>query len=184
MESSKRKKIIWAIISALVILGILFLVWRLSEQGFGPGQEGNQNEQPIFPTPSANFQYQPVAPSQTDIEFTVTSLAKTYAERFGSWSTDNPGTNLKDLVPLSSKSMVDYLNIIEISYKAEEFSGITTKSLSFELISLENSQAKVLVKTQRVKTKADLSEEVLYQDIEISELKSGDKWLVNQATWK
>ena len=184
MDSSKRKKIVWLAIIILVILGILFLIWRLSDFSFGPKQEANQNEQPIFPTPSANIEYKVTPPTKTDTEFAIENLAKSYAERFGSWSTDSPGANLEELIPLSSKTMVSYLNSIVIDYSASEFSGLSAKSLTADINSLTDSQAEVLVKTQRVKTKANLTEEIYYQDIKISVVKSGDKWLVSSAVWQ
>lgn len=184
MELSRKNKMILLGIIILLILGILFLVWRLSDKGFGPGQEGNQNDQPVFQAPSANFQYKAAPPSKTDTEFAIENLAKSYAERFGSWSTDNLGANLKELIPLSSKSMITYLNSVKIDYKVSEFSGINTKSLAADISSLGDSKADVVVKTQRIKTKADLTEEVYYQDINISVVLSGDKWLVDETTWQ
>ena len=180
----RRKKIIIIAIAVLVILGVLFLIWRLSDRGarVEPREEGE--EQPVFEAPSANFEFQPLAPTQTSAEFAVSELAKNFAERFGSWSTDNPGANLKELIPLSSSAMANYLNNLEVSYEAEEFFGISTKSLSAAIVSFEPTQARVLVKTQRIEKKGNDPDNVFYQDIEIALIKSGDVWLVNSASWK
>ncbi|MDD5749670.1 MAG: hypothetical protein PHO91_02695 [Patescibacteria group bacterium] len=183
MQIDRRKKIIIIAIAILVILGVLFLIWRLSDrsQPMAPVEE----EQPIFEAPSVPFEFDPsLPPAQTNTEFAVSELAKNFAERFGSWSSDNPGANLRELLPLSSSVMVNYLNNLEINYQSEEFFGISTKSLSSSIASLGPSQARVLVKTQRIKKQGAQPEEVFYQDIEISLVNSGDSWLVSAANWK
>jgi hypothetical protein len=183
MEMDRRKKIIIIVVAFLVILGVLFLIWRLSDRGTKI-EPIDTEEQPVFEAPSASFEFQPLAPTQTGAEFAVGELAKNFAERFGSWSTDNPGANLKELSPLSSATMVSYLNNLQTTYETDEFFGVSTKSLSSAIVSFGPTQARVLVKTQRVEKKGDAPDNVFYQDIEIALIKSGETWLVNSASWK
>ena len=124
--------------------------------------------------------------SQTNSELLIINLAKNFTERFGSWSTDNQGVNLEELLPLSTAKMKAHLNNIVLDYEVEEFFALFTKSLATEIIFLdeEEGDAKVLVKTQRIKTLSDLSTEVYYQDMELDIILSGDKWLVTEAQWQ
>ncbi len=181
MDKAKRKKIIIISIIVLVIIGIFLLIWSLSDR-LGPGTPAT-NEQPEFIPPSANLEYKSVEPSQTSTEFNAINLAKNFAARFGSWSTDSQGYNLAELEPLSTSRMKGYLNSITID-NAEEFNGVTTKALSAEIISLGGGQARVLVGTQRIAIDKDLKETVYYQDIELWLVAAGDQWLVDRVTWQ
>ena len=184
MEQAQKKKLIWIIAIILVILVILWWVFRTSDQGGFNINGNNDNQPPEFIPPSVNLEYnQPEVPTQTNTEFTIINLAKSYAARFGSWSTDNQGHNLEELLPLSSSQMQNYLATIVIE-NTDQFSGITTKSLSAKITSSSDNSATVLVSTQRIETKADLSDNVYYQDIEIEVVKSGDTWLVDGAYWQ
>lgn len=182
MDSKRRKKIIIAII-ILVIIGVLFLVWRLGQEPFIP--TGRPPEQkPIFKAPSASLEYQPLETAPiSDVEFSILNLAKSYVSRLGSWSTDNQGHNLQELEPLSSAKMREYLVSIP-RQMADKFSGITTKSISAEILSLENTVAEVMVNTQRIETAADLKQNVYYQDIKIFLVKGGVGWLVDDVRWQ
>lgn len=182
MDKEKRKKIIWIAIIILVIIGIFFIVWRLSNRQ--PDYVPGVDDQPVFTPPSSNLEYDPlIVPSQTTTEFSVISLAKSFTERFGSWSTDNPGHNLTELSSLSTQSMQNYLNNLEANYD-DNFTGITTKSISADILSLTESTATVMVNTQRVSTNEDLEQNIYYQDIQISLSKTDDIWLVNSAYWQ
>ena len=182
MDKEKRKKIIKLAIIILVIIGILLVILRLSNRQ--PDYDMGIDDQPVFTPPSVDLEYDPQAPpSQTTTEFSVENLAKSFAERFGSWSTDNPGHNLVELAPLSTQTMQTYLASLEADY-SNDFIGMTTKSNSAEITSLEENLATVMVNTQRVTTDADLNENIYYQDIEIFLTQSDDTWLVNSAYWQ
>ena len=181
---TRRKKIVITSIIVLVIIGLLWLVLKTTDL-FNFERVDNINEVLEIETPSADFEFQPIdIPPVTNTEFTVDNLAKNYAARLGSWSTDNPGVNLEELLPLSSPSMRNYLQGIDINYSAEEFSGVTTKSISAEILSLSDSAATVMVSTQRIETDSNLQDNTYYQDIEIHLVKSGDEWLVSGAYWQ
>lgn len=183
MNNNKRKKVIIAI-AILVILGVLFLVWRLSrEPQTGPGQQPTETP-PVFKAPSSDLVYQPGTPSPvSEIELSILNLAKSYASRFGSWSTDNQGHNLEELLPLSSATMQTYLKSVPRT-EAESFSGITTKSIAAEILSLQDDLAEVLVSTQRIAIGADLRQNVYYQDIKLSLVQGAKGWLVDGAQWQ
>lgn len=184
MEQEKKKKFIWILAIILVILIILWWAFRTSDQGIFNVNQNNDNQAPEFKPPSINLEYkEPAIPVQTNTEFTIINLAKSFAARFGSWSTDNQGHNLEELLPLSTNRMQTYLNSIEMN-ESEEFSGTTTKSLSAKILSSDDNSATVLVGTQRIETRADLSTNIFYQDIEIKVLKSADIWLVDEANWQ
>ena len=183
MDNKKRRKIIIIAVIILVILGILFLILRMGKEPI-VNQNTVSERPPVLKVPSAEFEYQPVTkPPMTSVEFTVVNLAKTYASRFGSWSTDNQGHNLEELLVLSTATMKNYLNSIQPEI-ASGFNGFTTKSLSAEILSLKPGEAEVMVGTQRIETDGSLKEKIYYQDIKVSMVKNGDEWLVDKANWQ
>jgi len=185
MDKEKRKKITWIAVVALVILGLLWWLLRGTDFYRSGGTNDLTNEVLEIPIPSANLQYDPDRPpAQTNTEFDVVNLAKNFAERFGSWSTDNPGKNLDELMPLSTSRMQNYLQGIDVDYGTGEFSGISTKSISAEVLSLGENDAEVMVSTQRVETDKNLQENVFYQDIKFIIIKPNSKWLVDGAYWQ
>lgn len=183
MDNQKRKKILWWAIIALVIIGVIFLIWSLLQQQAATLPEEEEYVPPKIEMKSLDLEYQPLEPSVDQAEFEAVTLAKTYAERFGSWSTDSAGHNLAELAPKSTSLMRSYLNSIESDQNAE-YQGISTRALSTETLSISESQAKIMVSTQRTETNTDLSTSVFYQDIEITLLKSSDNWLVDSAYWQ
>lgn len=184
MENNTRKKILWAL--AIIILLIVFIFWILRTSDESNNVNNNTNvTPPTFTPPSAKLEYQPSETvEESPTEFSVINLARSYTARFGSWSTDTRGDNLNELLPLSTTKMQNYLRSIDINSEVTEFSGITTKSLSAKILNVDDNSAQVLVNTQRINTNASLEKDVYYQEAEVKMLKSSDKWLVDQFTWK
>lgn len=184
MDQEKRKKLLWAILILVIILAFLFWILRTSDQN--PNNINSPEEQqPVFTPPSANIEYQaPEEVEQNPTEFSAVNLAKAYAARFGSWSTDNQGNNLQQLFPLSTSRMQNYLSSIDLNFENQEFFGATTKSISAEIVDMNDNSAEVLVNTQKIETNASLERNVYYQEASVYLLKSGDNWLVDRFVWE
>ncbi|MFA6307225.1 MAG: hypothetical protein WCS88_01460 [Patescibacteria group bacterium] len=184
MEEDKRKKILLAIV--IVILLLAFLLWVLRTSDQSPIVNENTNTPPpVFTPPSTVLQYDPTKVVGEDpTEFSAINLAKSYVARFGSWSTDNQGANLSELLSLSTVKMQNYLKNIKLNFGAEEFRGVTTKSISAQIIVIDDTSAQILVNTQKIETNAKLEENVYYQETQVDLLKVDDKWLVDQVIWK
>jgi hypothetical protein len=184
MDKEKRKKIL--IITTIVVLILALLLWVLRTSDQSPNGNDNVNEGvPIFTPPSAQIKNEvPEIPKDNPIEFSVINLAKTYTARFGSWSTDNRGNNLKELIPLSTTKMQTYLSSIDVDFEVEEFNGVTTKSLSAKILDIDDDSASVLVSTQKIETNGDLEKNVYYQEAELSLLNLNGEWLVDEFDWK
>jgi len=182
----KKKKII-IFVAIFIVIFLLFTLLKNKEVIKFSGSE--KEIVPEYKADSIDLEYEKVTKDEvkeTSDELFVINLARNFAERFGSWSTDNKGVNLIELIPLSSARMQNYLDSININNSDEEFSGISTKTISTDIMSFdeENGDAMVLIKTQRKETSEDLSENVYYQVIDLFIISSGDKWLVDSVNWK
>lgn len=190
MSDEKRKKILWLAIILIVVMAVLFLVIQLSDKEvvLDPNSQELVEDQPVFEPKSVDIEYDEQknttdTVSESNTEFTVLNLAKSYASRLGSWSTDNPGKNLKELLSLSTSRMKKYLNDRDLGTGDVAYSGITTKSLSAKILSLSGDEAEVLVSTQRIESDENLTDNIFYQDIELFLIKSNDVWFVDEANW-
>ena len=180
----KRKKILWIVVIIILLLALLLWVIRTSNDN---SQIDGQldKEPPVFTPPSAQIEYEDVeVPEASPTEFSAINLAKNYVARFGSWSTDNQGNNLNELLPLITSRMQDYLRNIELDFEAEKFKGITTKSLTANVVSMTDNQAEILIGTQKIETNDKLEQKIYYQDASVKLVKSADKWLVDEFYWK
>ena len=112
-------------------------------------------------------------------------MSRTFAERFGSWSTDNPGQNLADLNAIITANFEAELENL-ISYQERDFYGVTSKAISTKIQFLDESggQAEVLVGTQRISTDEDLNQSTEYQGLLVGLILNNNTWLVNQAEWQ
>lgn len=186
MDSQKRKKIIIIALIVIIVIVALIFALRLTDYGKNPDQKDN-NQLPEFRPPSANLEYKDVPPIVTSDELAAAQVARNFAERFGTYSSDLPGENIKQLLGQCTSKMARYLDTMEIDYQAKEFKGITTKSISNKITDMADNQAEILVQTQRQESKKindQLSVETLYQDIKINLVKSDKQWLVDSAYWQ
>ena len=188
---SKRKKIIITIVSIFLIFLFFNLLKDEEVIDLNTFNKIEEEEKEIvleYEVNSSDLEYEAVTKEsarETNLELLLINLAKNFVERFGSWSTDNQGENLEELLPLSTAKMKQYLNNIILNYEITEFYGLSTKALATEIIFLdeEEGEAIILVKTQRIETLDDLSTEVYYQDIELYIILAGDKWLIEETKW-
>jgi len=164
----KNKKIIIFVTLFVMIFIFFILLNKENVLDFNSYKLSKKNI-PEYKTESVDIEYEVVTKNnvkESSDEFLIIILAKNFVERFGSWSIDNRNNNLKELESLSSAKMQKYLED-NLNSSVDEFIGITTKSLSTDIISFdeENKDVNVTVKTQRIKTFNDLTKEVYYQDI-------------------
>lgn len=124
---------------------------------------------------------------QTQEEFLKTAclnLSKVYVERYGSYSTDNPGKNLKDLEVLSTTDLWKILkNRMDNLQVDGNFFSVVTKAIgaSFDLYSKE--KATVIVMTSKEESKnGEISN--YNQEVELILVGSKGSWLVDDIKWK
>lgn len=149
----------------------------------------NTNTAPI----NTNVVVTNTQPSSTEFsEASLKSIARSFAERFGTYSNQNNFENIEHLLPYMTERMSQWAN----NYLAEKranpvyadiYHGITTKTLSITTVDYNTSAgtAEFLVKTQRRESTGSTSNSQLtYQDIQIKFVRDQDIWKVDEAWWK
>jgi hypothetical protein len=132
-------------------------------------------------------------PTTTEFsEASLKSIARSFAERFGTYSNQNNFENIEHLIPYMTERMKQWAtNYLEEKRAnpvyAGIYHGITTRSLSIETVSYDTSTgtAEFMIKTQRRESTGSTSNSQLtYQDIQIKFRRDQGIWKVDEAWWK
>ena len=121
-------------------------------------------------------------------------VARSFAERFGSYSNQSNFSNIEDLMMpelMSAKMMNwarDYVNSLKLANNNwSDFYGITTRSLiepEVVKFDLEEGLVEVLVPTQREEISGVEGGKIFQQELKVVFVKETGKWLVDGAFWQ
>ncbi|MDO8559797.1 MAG: hypothetical protein Q7S23_02045 [bacterium] len=189
---TKRTKIIVILVLALVVVLALVLIARAPRPArpLGPEQVSPLPGAGTTLPPVGGTVTQPVEPPVTKepkTQATLEALAKTFAERFGSFSTHGGSTNLQQLQPLMTEQFaVTARSAQQQVLLGDGFYGVTTKVLSAEIVALnsEETEAQVVVQTQRSETRTGGGRQQFYQKLTVTLVKNTAGWRVDGASWQ
>jgi hypothetical protein len=162
----------------------------LSDQVVPPVQQMDPAEDDLITIESpVNVERVEKPVGQEDVE----RMAKSFAERFGSFSNQSNFSNIVDLKIFMSEKMVVWAdNYIKTNQKnnvaSQVYYGITTKALSTVVgnFSDQKGEAKVTVQTRRREAvgSTNNSSKLYNQDILINFVKEKGMWKVDSAYWQ
>ncbi|MEI6287975.1 MAG: hypothetical protein WCP18_00090 [bacterium] len=112
-------------------------------------------------------------------------LAFSFAERLGTYSSDAGLNNFIELRKDMTSKMQSTANQMAgaVKFSPNTFESFDTKALSANLLLVDAVSAKVTVSVQQKHT-IGTSTSMIYPNLSLSFLKSGDKWLVDTAKWQ
>lgn len=202
-ENRRRRTVIVIVIVALLIVAALLLWLWLMRQPAAPTPAAEPPlNQPAASLPATNAPItnsavsQPVTPTpgtqptgEADARSTLRSLARSFAERLGSFSNAGNFENVLDLKVFMTPKLADWADKFVAQARASqpssaEYSGTTTRTITAEVVSLDENagRAEVKVKTQRHEVAHNL-DNVYYQDLNLVFLKQGGTWKADAAVW-
>jgi len=186
----RRKLVIGGLIALLAVIVTLILWWFLASRAktppvSAPPTQPETSDLTVAPLTAAP----PASPQRLqadqDYPLGLKQLAMSFAERFGSYSTDEPAKNLVDLQPLMTDRLRVNLSTRSIDDGSGVFSGFSTKALTSDLLKSDAQSATVLVKTQRTQTLgAGEAVKSFYADLLLQAVKSGNEWKIDAAEWQ
>jgi len=186
---SKKKKILIAAIIALFLLLLALLIWFLNQKT--PAAKVvvvTNTEKPVNTPSQTNTE---VTETNVDVETvkrdsTLQSLAITFAERYGSYSTESSFANLYDVMDLMTASLrSETEKFVATAKNSPDYYGVTTMVLSVKLITEDETSASLEVSTQRDESVGSpQNSEIKYQKLLLSCLKENGIWKVSSATWQ
>jgi hypothetical protein len=124
----------------------------------------------------------PAAPDQGAEERFVRHLARTFVERFGSYSNQNDNKHVEEALSLSSNSMQAWINSQSVE-QAGEYVGVTTQVIQSDVISFDNNSAVVHVGVQEV-VLLQVEEQRNYKNARVELVKIADEWKINSLYWE
>lgn len=202
---SRRTKIIIAVIIILLLLlgtALLLLLSGTPEAAAPEAGVPSANQPPSgfinssttvngVTTNTAAPAPAPAPAAPRDESTGVRQLARSFAERYGSFSNQGNNENLKDLRIFMSAAMQEktdaYIAAEAAKPPAQTYFGITTRSINVSLDAFdeEAGTATATVKTQRQEFRTSTGQPtVYYQDVVIAFVRENGVWKVDSATWQ
>ena len=190
MDPRTRRNVLIALIAALALL-IAFLLWFFLR----PKPKPVVIVPPVVdvaPLPAAATK-PTVSQEKTKKEqeartasASLQSASKTFAERYGSYSTEADFANLTDVLPLMTKAYAAKTQaFIDTAVAPEEYYGVTTRVITVTVDAEDATTAQLTLVTQREEAKGSVQNvSVKYQDLVLSFEKESGEWKVSNAVWK
>ncbi len=182
MLSRRQFEVIAAVL--ILVLLLILLVWMLTK---------NDREVDEIVVPAGAVEIKPVIDERdipTPGAVSASTVARVFVERFGSFSSETDFANVSDIMQLATSSYQSELAALVASYRRQTvelagYTGISTLVISLKPVSESDTATTLLVTTQREEAVGDPGNTTLrYQVAEVSLVKVGDNWLVNELAWQ
>lgn len=194
MRMSKRTRTILIVVVAVIIVAlvILFLWWWFHRPVTTTTMSENTGipTQDQLPSASAGLTADVISITEAKLEATLTAVAMTFTERFGSYSNQGSYTNLDDAKSLMTVRMIAWAENYKASHPIEPtatYNGVSTKALSAKVTSVDEttSRAEVTVQTQRQESQGTtINPRITYQTLELAMVQEGSDWKIDSAEWQ
>lgn len=194
MNEKTRRNLLIALILA-VVLGLALLLFLLffrrpaatptTEPAGQPAASEPAAALPSTTNPAvAAVNPPPAAPAKPG----ATPLAELFAERYGSWSTQERAyQNLIDLYPVMTagyRAEIQELVAKSSTVPSATYSGVTSLKINSRLEDgSTDTAATVDVTLQQTKTGADGASTISYPVLKVELVKVGEDWKVDSASW-
>lgn len=184
--SKKQIKILIMVLLLVILIVIAFFLAKQRKKNVVlpiPEQNQVQEEQKIV-TPQIENKVVVVTATE---ESRVESVSRNFAERLGSYSTDNKQENFISLNSyLSEDAKIALNSYISSNEKLNgtDYYGVSSKALNAN-VTLSGDSAISVVKVQQVeRSGAGLKSNTVYKNLNLDLIKQGDKWLVTFFKWE
>lgn len=181
MERRKKLEITGAVL--LLILLLVFLWWLLTKEAVSPSQLPPTTAEQTQPQPAVSIT--PVPPHVAIT--TAPTIARSFVERLGSFSSESGYTNIDDVMVLASTSLQSELRNLKaqaLKSQSDAYYGVSTRVISLATESETETTAAITITTSRIESIGDpRSKEVRNQEISLNLVKEGNTWLVEDYSW-
>ncbi len=144
----------------------------LSEDDFIFDYGSNTGEENAIPRPTT-----PAVDEGAEERF-VKHFARTFVERFGSYSNQNDNRHIEEALEMSTARMQDWINTQAVA-QSGSYTGATAQVIASNVTSFTASAATVTIGVQEVLQVANGEEQRNYKNGRVELQKVGDTWLVD-----
>ena len=194
MDNNQKKKLFYIAIIILLIVLILFGIWWYLSGKAVPSANTEKpvvnNNQQTLPNNQVPPNPNPVVlPPANDNERGALSVARLFAERFGTFTSQSNFEGIRELTQKSTETMSswllnNYIPELRNKYPADKYAGQTTNILSAQIISINENQAEASVRTQQSLKIGTDAPVVKSPTLRLKLIKEGETWLVDNARWE
>lgn len=168
----------------LIVASLLLAVLSLAACTRGPGGLSNSaTNQGDTTTNTADAPTSNLVPTEA---VTRTTRAVHFAERWGTYSTENNFINIEELLGMMTPRMREYAEQLISTGRRNpsQSTPVTTRSIvrTTVLESASATSAVYLLTMQRVETTGE-TERSYYQDLRLDMVNADGVWIVDQARW-
>ncbi len=183
MESRHKKEMLIAIAILIALVIIIWLLLRPEPQIIEEPVPSQPVETEITGEPAEIPEI-----TKEPVDIAAQTIARTFAERFGSYSSQGDFANVTDVMSIATEALKDRLESIAASAQAsasDEYQGMSTRVLSMETTSETEEVSVVEIQTQRTESiGSPANSTTTTQKLTLSLIKSGNSWLVDDFTWE
>ena len=181
MIARRTRSVMLLVILTLLLILIIWLLISFFSQGPAeqtdqPAETPDQQEQVSKETIQDVILEEEQEERQTAAG--ATSIAKTFVERYGSYSNESNFQNLRDLLPLMTDSFrQETTTFLASATTPEEYSSITTRVITVDMESYDEEEgvATVVMNTQREEaTGSPQNILVRFQEIELTMIRRSE----------
>lgn len=186
----ERRRVIEVIIAGIILLALIFVVWWITgDLAQGPVVE---EKTPALPATNATPKPTPTidpADAPRVQEVSAHTVARTFVERIGSYSSESDYQNVNDVAGLVTVELAARLreDVEDARAKAPDdggYYGISTSFVGAENIAESEVSIVLLVQTQREESFGSPGNStVRYQTVEVTLVKEQEEWKVSEYTW-
>lgn len=195
--NNKRKIIVLSFV-LIILFGVLFAFFYFQQSKKVVLESKPRVDLKTIPetkiTPSPLVTTSPAQVSQKEqnqvlIQAYLQSIARSFVERYGSFSNQGNFENLTDLYPLMTKKFQEKTKAFIEERLAnrkpnQEYYGITTVVLNVETLESAPDRVVFLIKTQRQESTAQtLNAKIYYQDVKLILVSENNFWKVDSLEW-
>lgn len=191
MEKKRLREIITAL---LVLVALVLVVWWLL---FSDKQKISTNSPSTSPEVSTqqqktkNQSSTPTSSPSSPRTSSPETIARTFIERIGSYSSESDYRNVDDVLGLVTPALASTLltsaeHARAVAPDADSgYYGISTSYVGAERTATSDTSVTLLVQTQREESFGSPGNtSVRYQHVEVSMIKEGDVWRIAAYTWQ
>jgi len=191
MFEDKRKFIIILLVAGIVLVVVWFL-WLWLRPKPAPINSPAEKKTTVQ-AENKKIEVAPIEPASQErvnqeksYPLAVKQLAMSFAERYGSYSTDEPVKNLSDLKVFMTPDFAQKALVQAQSNQVETvFAGYSAKALTADLKTFSETKAEVIVGLQIEQTAGlGAKTNILYKKLSVQMIKTANEWKVDGATWQ
>lgn len=186
MSPAQRRNSIIAISIGLLLVFLWLLSFLLPKPAPQVPAEQTTSPAPVQ-TPFTTQQLQQEKEVRVQAS-NVTTTAKLFTERYGSYSNEANFQNIRDLIPLMTEKFAA-ATVADLATKKAPmgFYGVTTRVITVDVVSQDEKQGTAVINlsTQRVEENGSAQNaQTKYQDVELMFATESGVWKVDSIKWQ